>query len=193
MSLFYIYKNKKGAKKMKEIYPAQANSPAAMLSDSITAEATSITLSDADILPTAPNIAVIGSSDNAETIIYTAKSGNQLTGVTRGVEGAAKAWPSGTIIARNFTAYDYNSLVENVGQKANLDSSGKLNSQEVPDIDCGVWVTDPVMIHNNDSAAHKNMKADGNNTQSADTSSSLEEHIASPQAHQNLIIDGNES
>lgn len=51
----------------------------------------------------------------------------------------------------------------------------------------------PVMIHNNDSAAHKNMKADGNNTQSADTSSSLEEHIANSQAHQNLKIDGNES
>lgn len=52
---------------------------------------------------------------------------------------------------------------------------------------------DPVSLHNITAATHSNMKTDGNNTQSADASSSLEEHIVSPQAHQNLKIDGNES
>src|SRR5690606_5163990 len=48
------------------------------------------------------------------TILYTGVSGNDLTGVTRGFQGAAKAWAQGTKVARLFTAYDYDALRQNV-------------------------------------------------------------------------------
>ncbi len=99
---------------MKEIYRAQANSPATTLAADITASDTEITVISASVLPEAPNIAVIGTSDAAETIRYGGKSGNTLTDVTRGFEGEALAWSAGTIMARNFTAYDYNALAENL-------------------------------------------------------------------------------
>ena len=38
---------------------------------------------------------------------------NAIT-VERGFQGIPKTWNAGTIIARNFTEYDYNTLVENV-------------------------------------------------------------------------------
>ncbi|OMD07173.1 hypothetical protein BJP50_31780 [Paenibacillus odorifer] len=70
---------------------------------------------DASKLPDAPNIATIGVDESAETIKYTGKSGNTLTGVTRGFSGTvAKAWATGVGVARYFTAYDADALRENV-------------------------------------------------------------------------------
>lgn len=69
-------------------------------------------------------------------------------------------------------------------QRATLDENGKL----VQDIDCGVWDTDPVEAHNATATAHANLLVDGNNVEAVDTSESLEEHMANPLAHQNLVI-----
>jgi hypothetical protein len=42
--------------------------------------------------------------------MYAAKSGNTLSSVTRGFQGTARTWPISSKIARNFTAYDYDTI-----------------------------------------------------------------------------------
>ena len=74
---------------------------------------------------------------------------------------------------------------------ASLDGGGKLEQDEIPNIDCGIWDTSPVAQHNVTKSTHINMRVDGTSTQPADDSTELEEHIANPNAHQNLVIDGN--
>ena len=100
---------------MKKLYPANVNSPQAMLSSAITAIDTTIAVTDTSVFPPPPNLAVIGESDAAETVLYTAINGKGLI-VTRGFEGTAKAWAKNTTIARNFTAYDYNAVRENIDE-----------------------------------------------------------------------------
>lgn len=99
---------------MATLYPAQINSPLTFLANAIDSTQTTITVNDGTKLPAAPNIATIGTGENAETILYTGKSGNDLTGVTRGFEGTAQSWGINTAIARVFTAYDYNSVKSNI-------------------------------------------------------------------------------
>ena len=100
------------------MYPGMPNSPQTELAQAIDDQTTTIPLVDASKLPPAPNLATIGVGEDAETILYTGKSGNNLTGVTRGFQGAAKAWVQGTKVARNFTAYDYDALRENLEDHA---------------------------------------------------------------------------
>ncbi|WP_449600293.1 SGNH/GDSL hydrolase family protein [Paenibacillus sp. Marseille-Q9583] len=100
---------------LQEMFPAVANSPATELSAAITDIQTTITLLDASKLPDAPNIATIGVDETAETVRYKGKSGNDLTGVTRGFSGTvAKAWAVGVGVARYFTAYDADALRGNI-------------------------------------------------------------------------------
>lgn len=96
------------------MYPAQVNSPQTELSASISDTAVTIPVVDASLLPAAPNLLVIGTDETAETILFTGKSGNNLTGVTRGVEGVAKSWTNGAKIARNYTASDYEAMRHNI-------------------------------------------------------------------------------
>lgn len=97
---------------MKQLYAAKANSPVTGLSAAITAAATTIAVIDKSVLTDAPGIATIGTGDQCETITYTSISGNILMGVTRGVNGVASDWPSGTVVCRVFTAYDHDALLE---------------------------------------------------------------------------------
>ena len=97
------------------MYPGMNNSPSTSLSSAITASATSITLKDSSVLPAAPNLAVIGNTTEAEIISYNVKNGNTLTGVVRGLAGTVKkAWSANTVVARNFTMYDYKTLCDNI-------------------------------------------------------------------------------
>jgi len=93
---------------MQQMYPGIVNSPSTTLSQ------TTITVIDPSKFPSAPNEATIGTGEDAETITYTGISGNDITGCIRGFEGIAKAWSNGTSIGRNFTNYDYSSLVSNI-------------------------------------------------------------------------------
>ncbi|QNK54571.1 hypothetical protein [Paenibacillus sp. PAMC21692] len=95
---------------MSTLYPAMVNSPVTELSAAIDAAATTITVLNGNALPDAPNIATIGQGDTAETVQYSGKTGNTLSEVVRGFEGTARSWTSGTKIARNFTAYDYDTI-----------------------------------------------------------------------------------
>ena len=97
------------------MYPGIANSPQTELAAAIDDSQTTISLVDASLVPPAPNIATIGSDETAETVLYTGKTGNDITGVSRGFEGTAKSWSVGMKVARNFTNRDYEALTNNIG------------------------------------------------------------------------------
>ncbi|MDR0269646.1 alanine-zipper protein, partial [Paenibacillus sp.] len=98
-----------------KMYPAAANSPGTELAEDITAAQTTITVISGSALPDAPNLFTIGSDETAETVKYTGKNGNTLTGCTRGFDGtAAKGWSAGAKVARYFAAYDHNTFIGNI-------------------------------------------------------------------------------
>ena len=109
---------------MDTMYPAKINSPATTLASGINDIVTTIPLTNASVVPAAPNLAVIGTGEDAETVLYTGKSGNDLTGCTRGFQGTAKAWESGTSVARFFTAYDYDTLRTNLSTHDETETPG---------------------------------------------------------------------
>ena len=103
------------------------NSPITVLTSSITSEDTTIPVGQLSVFPAAPNQATIRSatdpSIDPETILYTGKSAasgvGNLTGVTRqfdnnGTYGLTKAWESGDYISRNFTYYDFTSILSEI-------------------------------------------------------------------------------
>ncbi len=105
------------------MYEGMTNSPETTLSAAITDVAVTIPVTELGVFPTGPNIAVIGSGTDCETIYYAAKSAatgaGNLTTCTRewdktGTYGAKKAWGSGTVISRRFAAEDYARLKENI-------------------------------------------------------------------------------
>ena len=79
---------------METMYNAKINSPLTTLSSDIDSTATTIPVTDISVFPNAPNLATIGTGNNAETILYTDKSGSSLVGVTRGFQGTAQVWSS---------------------------------------------------------------------------------------------------
>ena len=97
---------------MADLYKGIAGSPITYLASDISAAQTTISIADDSALPDAPNICTIGYGENLETIKYENKSNGVLQNVTRGIEGTPRAWPSGTEVARFFTAYDHNSIID---------------------------------------------------------------------------------
>lgn len=84
---------------MKPMYYGIPFSPQATLTDTIGAADTIIKVSDVSAFPDAPNYATIGTDEGGETILYTAKTANALSGCTRGVEGSAKSWNAGLVVS----------------------------------------------------------------------------------------------
>ena len=103
---------------MKPMYYGIPFSPQATLTDTIGAADTIIKVSDVSAFPDAPNYATIGTDEGGETIIYTAKTANALSGCTRGVEGSAKSWNAGELIGRNYTAADHAAMIDNIKDAA---------------------------------------------------------------------------
>jgi len=129
---------------MAELYKGITGSPITYLASDISAGQTTISIADDSALPDGPNICTIGFGENLETIKYETKSNGVLQNVTRGIEGTPRAWPAGTEVARFFTAYDHNSIIENLNshlaENANKAHGGykgamvKLNTnQSIPD------------------------------------------------------------
>ena len=97
------------------MYPAKNGSPKTTLSADITASATSMALDDTSVLPPAPNLAVLGEESSAEIILYNDITGNVVSGMVRGINGTtASAWNSGTAVARNYTSYDHDTIINNI-------------------------------------------------------------------------------
>lgn len=101
---------------MKTMYPAQVNSPGTELEVAIDAEQDVVLVVDGSVLPDGPNLLTIGTDEAAETILYTGKNGNELTGITRGFQGTAHSWAPGTKVARYFTAYDHDVTINNISE-----------------------------------------------------------------------------
>ncbi|WP_419024258.1 hypothetical protein [Emergencia sp.] len=59
------------------------------------------------------------------------------------------------------------------------------------DIDCGSWEETPVTLHNASAMAHVNLNADGNANGVVSTGGELAAHETDPNAHPNIILDGN--
>lgn len=116
---------------MEPMYRGIPFSPQTTLTDSIGAADTVIPVADVSAFPDPPNYATIGTDSGGETIKYTAKAGSSLSGCTRGVEGNAKAWGSGSIIARNHTAKDMESLQKNV-EEHDTALKDKYSSENAP-------------------------------------------------------------
>ena len=98
------------------MYPGMVNSPEVTLTSLINDTVTTIEVTGSiSKLPAAPNMFVIGTGEDAETVYYpTDAVANVFTFVTRGFQGVAKQWDAGTVISRNFTAYDYDTLRTNI-------------------------------------------------------------------------------
>ncbi len=124
---------------MKEMYKGKVNSPATQLAEAIDLQAKNIKVDDASVLPAGPNLAVIGTDGNAETIKYESINNNILVGCTRGFQGEIRVWEKDTPIARNFTEYDLDVLQENINElektkvkKTDLEDYVKLYYDKVP-------------------------------------------------------------
>lgn len=113
------------------MYAAQANSPYTTTLGEISATDTSVSVSDASVLPSGvPYLLTFGYDKSAaETVLVTAASGNTLT-ITRGVDGNALLWVAGTKCARILTAKDLNDIQTNIGRI----NSGKQESIAVKGI-----------------------------------------------------------
>ena len=99
------------------MYAGVNNSPQTTITAEITASAQEIPVLSVAGFPAAPNLATIGTDENAEIIRYNGVSGNSLTGCERGFNGTtAKVWPADTLIYRAFTLYDYDAIRGNVTQ-----------------------------------------------------------------------------
>ena len=99
------------------MYPGINNSPQTTITAEITASAQEIPVLSVAGFPAAPNLATIGTDENAEVIRYNGISGNSLTGCERGFHSTtAKVWPADTLIYRAFSLYDYEALRGNVTQ-----------------------------------------------------------------------------
>lgn len=98
------------------LYPGLPFSPQAALADSVGAADTILPVTDISAFPDAPNLATLGTEEDGETVLYTAKTDTALSGCVRGLEGAPRTWPKGELIGRNFTAKDHNDLIAGLAE-----------------------------------------------------------------------------
>lgn len=104
---------------MRDMYKGAINSPETTTTNNISNSDVIIYVLDETKVPTElPNLMVLGTGTGAETVKVISIDGQAIT-VERAFQGIAKAWNAGTIIARNFTEYDYEALRINIGSLAN--------------------------------------------------------------------------
>ena len=99
---------------LKTMYPGVTNSPETYLKENVAPEGTAIYVNDASVLGDLPTLAVIGIDQNAETVLVKSVRSDGGLEIQRAVEGLAKRWDKATVVARNFTNYDYRILKENI-------------------------------------------------------------------------------
>ena len=130
-----------------DFLPGQVNSPSTTLTGDINDIVDVIPVAELGVFPAAPGLAVIGTGNTAETILYAAKSAatgaGNLTGCTRaydsdGTYGVAASWSTGETIARNFCAHDFETICGNIEDHSSRHESGgddtiKLDALAAPD------------------------------------------------------------
>lgn len=101
------------------MYAPQNNSPQTALAEALGSGGTTITVEDASVLPAAPNVLTIGTTETAELVLCTNITENILT-VERGFNGTTpQAWGIGAPVYRAVTAYDIGSLQDNLREHVN--------------------------------------------------------------------------
>ncbi len=142
---------------MLDMYKGMVNSPETTITNDINAEDTIIYVLDETKVPEElPNLMTLGTGTSAETIKVLEVNGNALT-VERGFQGVPRSWNAGTVIARNFTEYDYNALKENIEtldkEIGNLDS---LSTEEKSNLVGAInEVKDELDAHKADEMPHQ--------------------------------------
>jgi len=133
-------------------YEGFVNSPATTLSSGISDSDVDIPVTETGcVAATGANQATIGTGEDAETILFeyktTSSGAGTLMNCTRGfnatgVYGVAKAWDSGTAIARQFTEYDLRAATANVAElntlKAPIADPTFTGTATIPTLDTGV-------------------------------------------------------
>lgn len=99
---------------LNKMYDGVSNSPDTFLTSPLASGGNIMYVADSSVFGTLPNLAVLGSGANAETVLITSKRSDQGLNVQRAVEGVARDWAKASIVARNFTNYDYKQLRENI-------------------------------------------------------------------------------
>lgn len=99
---------------LNKMYDGVVNSPETYLTQNLAADATIIYVADSSVFGSIPNLAVIGTDQNAETILIKSKRSDGGLEVQRALEGSAKRWEKTTAIARNFTNFDYQQIRDNI-------------------------------------------------------------------------------
>lgn len=121
---------------MKTMYPAMVNSPEAATRGAVSASATEFEVSDGGIFSSIPlpYPVTLGKGITCETVLLKNVSGDTLT-VERGFQGTPRGFDAGTVVSRNFTAWDHDAFVSNVLElkegldclaEESLESAGKL-------------------------------------------------------------------
>jgi hypothetical protein len=100
---------------MQAMYPAMVNSPEVITRGALTTSTTQIQVSDSGIFTAVslPFPLTLGKGSTAETVLLTVINGDILT-VVRGFQGTPRSWDAGTLISRNFTAYDHDAFKANI-------------------------------------------------------------------------------
>lgn len=99
---------------LNKMYDGVSNSPDTFLTSPLASGGNIMYVADSSVFGILPNLAVLGSGANAETVLITSKRSDQGLNIQRAVEGVARDWVKATIVARNFTNYDYKQLKENI-------------------------------------------------------------------------------
>ena len=108
------------------MYKGVVNSPETFLKENLVQGATTMYVADGSVFGTLPTLAVIGDDESAETVLIESVDGGAYT-IKRAFEGTAKDWTKGATVARNFTNYDYQALVDNITELGGRKIPSKLS------------------------------------------------------------------
>lgn len=179
---------------LETLYPAQTNSPTTTLSAAMLATDTTATVADASIFPSAtPFIVTIGTDSIAsEAVIVTAVTGNTLT-ITRSWDGGARAWPISSLVARTFTARDWNDICTNIialnnGKQEKITASGLLKGNGSGGVSAAVVGTDYAAPSAVPSAYASNPEMDGTASAGTGTAYALGNHVHPSDTSRQAII-----
>ena len=117
---------------LKTMYKGVVNSPDTYLKETLAQGATVMYVMDGSVFGTLPTLAVIGDDQTAETVLVKSRRSDGGYDVQRGFEGINKTWQKAATVARNFTNYDYQTIIDNLNS-LNNDKVEKSGSKVLSD------------------------------------------------------------
>ena len=117
-----------------EMYRVEKESQITQTTGTLTPSSMTISVVDASVFPSAPNIAILFQKEGnyAETVRYSNKGTNTLGGVQRGFFGTTpRSWPIGTDIARGLSGYDLDTVIDSIELMATAIDGTPSNGEQV--------------------------------------------------------------